>query len=834
MPQLPPSSRHHLRHAVALACACACTSLAQAAGSIPPRSTWQCSDGYWTDNSCWSGFALPATGADVIFGTANPKVTFNSFATLSLLDFTAQQVTFKQLAGSSLQANEERLGADSPINYSFYTQTGGSNTVGSLSLGLYGGNANYEIKSDGMLGGAFLTATSIRIGSAGGQGVSALSQGDNSSVVTDSLTLTWQNGFGTSYLLQGGSLMVTGTTALQSGSGDFRQMGGSFKTSHLDLASTFHFWAGRLDVAQINMQGGSFDWSSGFVHVTDGYDVGTGAMPFDSSTGMTVGAGRNFGATALRIVEGATLAHGGGEVTVEAGDTFTNLGVHAIDTGRLHVGGPSFNQGVTTLAGGTIEGSSTYDNQGQFSGHGSIAGAVTFWNEGWLQVSGGTLRMLSSGTFQNSGTVSFTSASDKLDLAALFVAGTQQLTPTFMNQGLLKLNGQQVTGTGLLSNDALGTVSGWGFLRSPFENHGNLVVQGGSLEVPGGFFNDGIVTVDGASSRLGLGVLNNMGLLQGNGSVAASVFNGVGGTIEPIGGTLTLSSTLPQNFGLIQIGAGNKLWLRSGMDYNQGQIVLSGGTLQVSGSGIGNQGAGNISGWGQIVTSGNLDNFSRLQFTGGSSQVQAAGGVNNYAGAQIIASGNANVSFMQGVSLQSGSELRVSDGAVVTFFGPVTAAGDTLFSGTGSKHYEGGFSIASSGAGSSAVTVARWHDAGSVWLGTQNVFRVQLGGPAQFDSLLVDHSLVLGGTLQIVELGGWTPQAGEVFKLFDADRISGAFSFVDTTDAPLADGLQWDLSALYTLGQIGVTAVPEPAGWLMGLAGCAWIAWRRRDRPAAG
>ena len=43
-----------------------------------------------------------------------------------------------------------------------------------------------------------------------------------------------------------------------------------------------------------------------------------------------------------------------------------------------------------------------------------------------------------------------------------------------------------------------------------------------------------------------------------------------------------------------------------------------------------------------------------------------------------------------------------------------------------------------------------------------------------------------------------------------------------------AAGTQLDTSALYTTGEISITAVPEPGQWALLLAGLAGLTWRAR------
>jgi len=81
---------------------------------------------------------------------------------------------------------------------------------------------------------------------------------------------------------------------------------------------------------------------------------------------------------------------------------------------------------------------------------------------------------------------------------------------------------------------------------------------------------------------------------------------------------------------------------------------------------------------------------------------------------------------------------------------------------------------------------------------------------ASRDSLIVTGSLVLGGTLEVSNLGG-TPALGDAFDLFDATTCTGAFSTYTLPALPA--GLAWDTSAITGSGVIRVVAGADYAAW---------------------
>jgi hypothetical protein len=205
------------------------------------------------------------------------------------------------------------------------------------------------------------------------------------------------------------------------------------------------------------------------------------------------------------------------------------------------------------------------------------------------------------------------------------------------------------------------------------------------------------------------------------------------------------------------------------------------------------------------------------------------GNLTTQAGGKVVLSGNSHSTFYDTVDVKSAGELRVSAGSTAVFFGQVLQRTGALFTGTGTKFYEGGLSIGSSpGLGT---------DAGDVHFGGGNVYTAEVAGLAPgtgFDKYIVAGTLSFGGTLKLVELDGFEPHAGDRFDLFDWGSSSGSFSDIDTSAAGLGPGLVWDFSQLYVNGEIGVAAVPEPQAWALWLAGLGVLAqrMRRASRPA--
>ena len=319
------------------------------------------------------------------------------------------------------------------------------------------------------------------------------------------------------------------------------------------------------------------------------------------------------------------------------------------------------------------------------------------------------------------------------------------------------------------------------------------------------------------------GDLNNLGTLQPNNlSVSGTLANA---------GLISGSGYLNTNLnnaatGQLRSGAGDSLRVVGSSHTNAGTLDISGGGTQQYGGGLTNTAGGRILLDHAVLRLDNgLSNFGQVQVGYGGATVY--GTVTTGAGGKIILSGNSETTFYDALDIQSGGELRVSGGSSAVFFGTVYQRSGSIFSGSGSKFYEGGLSIgASPGLGT---------DGGDVSFGSGNTYLEEIGGLAagtQFDKYIVAGKLGFGGGLKVVWWGGFAGQAGQRFDLFDWGSSEGAFSAIDLSGAPLAAGLQWDTSRLYSTGEIGISAVPEPQSWALLLAGLGLLAWRGGARAS--
>jgi probable HAF family extracellular repeat protein len=346
-------------------------------------------------------------------------------------------------------------------------------------------------------------------------------------------------------------------------------------------------------------------------------------------------------------------------------------------------------------------------------------------------------------------------------------------------------NGAQLTATGGVTIQATGTLGGDGAIRGQLVNRGTVRVY--NLSITGRF--------------------SNAGLVEGDGQLNTSLDNAAGGLVRiGAGQTLQVAGTVHSNAGTVEVSDGGVLAFDGSFDNaSSGRIFLKNGQMRFRGG---------------------ASNAGQIDVTFGTSDVHGA--VTTLAGGRIALSGYSNSTFYDTVDIKAGGELRVSSGSTAVFFGQVLQRTGSVFSGAGAKFYEGGLSVgASPGLG---------RDSGDVSFGGSNVYLAEIGGLAAgtgFDKYEVAGTLSFGGVLKVVWWDHFAGQVGQRFDLFDWGRGEGTFSEIDLSGAPLAAGLRWDTSKLYSTGELSISPVPEPGAWALLMMGLVPILRFRRSWAAA-
>jgi T5SS/PEP-CTERM-associated repeat protein len=281
-----------------------------------------------------------------------------------------------------------------------------------------------------------------------------------------------------------------------------------------------------------------------------------------------------------------------------------------------------------------------------------------------------------------------------------------------------------------------------------------------------------MVTVDGANSKW----INSGGLSLGRGEIQVTS----GGQVASDIGFIASASGAPALFQVSGVGSAYNL---SGNLYIGGFIAEGTGTLMVS------------SGGAVSVSNGDLT-------VGGTTAV----GI----GTLVVA---------------SGGTVSVPDGLVsVTLQG--TIKGDGVISAA----------IINSGVVAPGTSAGALHVNGDLIQGALGKLQFELGGTTpgtSYDQLIISGLASLAGTLEVTTIDMFTPQAGNSFNILDWGNRSGTFATLGLP--PLAPGLIWDTSQLYTAGVLSVV-VSLPGDYnLNGTVDAAdYVVWRKNDGPPTG
>ena len=563
--------------------------------------------------------------------------------------------------------------------------------------------------------------------------------------------------------------------------------------------------------------------------LTVGEGVGTKGTATVDGAGSTLDVGRQLnvgvgGATAeVRITNGAQALGFDGEIGVGRSgvDDAGTSGVVTVDgpgsvwhlSNSLEIGGifeDSFgtlnitNGGFVSIDQGLGVATNVSDVvTGRVSIHtgGVLRVGGTFAQQGMFQLLGGTVILGGDRTFDGIG------VGDE-DSLLTTLGGVLSNGQRLEIEGLLNLLTPVEIDGGALSAASIPNVAGLDFKR------GFLGLTAVGLSVsPTGQFGDTlrlqsaqhlsigqtvVVATSGrvelTGGRLSAGLMENNGVVTGDGQIDGPLDNKSGGEVRA-----DLTETL------LFTGAGNT---------NRGNINLLNATVEFEHDLI-NASGGRVRGRGTLIVQGGLTNEGEILWSGGFADV--FGDVANTADARIEVTGGGVATFYDDV--HNDGVIETNDGSRTVFLGTVTGSGD--FTREGTVVFEGVFSPGSS-PGDVAIS-------GDVAMGADATLVMELAGHAMgesYDHLDVGGAFQADGTFVLQLLDGFTPSLGDTFELLDFESAAGAFETILLPE--LEHGLLFDTTSLLTTGSVSV--VPEPAAGGFLVAAIAAIDRRRRRR----
>ncbi|MDX1964274.1 MAG: hypothetical protein SFX18_14060 [Pirellulales bacterium] len=258
------------------------------------------------------------------------------------------------------------------------------------------------------------------------------------------------------------------------------------------------------------------------------------------------------------------------------------------------------------------------------------------------------------------------------------------------------------------------------------------------------------------------------------------------------------------NLGSLRAGAGEQLLVNTPALTNSGRIEAIGtvnalAEVEISGTVTNTAGVGVISSRSGILRfNSGLTNPGGLTFSSGFNEV--FGDITNTG--VISVTGGAHTTFNDDV-IQNGT-LQVSKA------GNTTSVAVFLGSFSGSGGSTGGGDIFFEGDVLPGNSPGRAEFDGSVGFGPASLLVMELAGTQpgiNYDQLAALGDLGLGGALELRLLDGYTPRGGEIYDLLDWGSLNGQFQRIDLP--PLAEGLSWNTTTLYSTGAISV--IPEPS-----------------------
>jgi T5SS/PEP-CTERM-associated repeat protein len=348
--------------------------------------------------------------------------------------------------------------------------------------------------------------------------------------------------------------------------------------------------------------------------------------------------------------------------------------------------------------------------------------------------------------------------------------------------GTVNVNGGTVTTSGIVVVGTADSASGTMHISS------GGTVSGGQFAVGAPVDSTGNATIDGASSSVtvqgtpGPQPLNIAVGQRGNGTLAMT--NGASATAPVVS-----IGQYPGAVGQATISSGATLHATSYLGVGTAFNPFSDPPVDVGADG----GNGTL-----IVNAGSTAKAGVRLLTGNGGTVDLAGG------------GRITVGDV-GASVPAASSVLIGSGGTVNGTGTIIGA---MFN-------EGGVVQPGFSTGIMDLTGPYTQTSGGT-------LQIEIGGTSRgtlYDALLATGPATLSGTLQVSLINGFAPALNDEFDVLDASSITGPFSNIDFSLAPLSGSLAWDTSQLNTAGVLRVVAGPDFNGNSF-IDGADYVMWR--------
>ncbi|MGO9245221.1 MAG: hypothetical protein ACLQDC_10710 [Verrucomicrobiia bacterium] len=358
--------------------------------------------------------------------------------------------------------------------------------------------------------------------------------------------------------------------------------------------------------------------------ITNNFFVsGKGTITPNIDNNGTVEATVNGGVLDVSLLGGTNISSGylgaGTGATLQfENSSLVNLGTigpNGVAGGTIQMASPSAiitNQGTIQGINGLAFNSFVQNNNYLYATSGVVSfNAVNgLGNAGTINIgNGGTLQSNSSNSWSNAGTINllggtlrtggftnaansaiFTNSSLIVGYGTIIGGGAYGQTGAGFDKSFANL------GTILATNPISGTAqtlyisTGGATTGNGIENLGNMIVSSNdtlALDRAGlPILNTGTITINNGTLASTSTITNTLGgIIQGYGTLTASIVNQSGGTIRATNGLLSMTSTVfPVNYGTMEIdNAATLTWDATNSWQNNGTISLLGGTLRTGG-----------------------------------------------------------------------------------------------------------------------------------------------------------------------------------------------------------------------------------------------------------